>query len=112
AAGKLPAIELVRRRRQGYARVVAAHARGEHWLIATGSIAAEAVGGKRARAEQSDANAIGGLAASGGVAAGPVCVIHGPHEFGKMRKGAVLVAPFTAPAWTPLFRLAAAVVTD
>jgi pyruvate,water dikinase len=112
ATGKLPAIELVRRRKQGYARVVAAHARGEHWLIATGSIAAAAVGGKRPRAKQSDANAIGGLAASGGVAVGPVCVIHGPHEFGKMRKGAVLVAPFTAPAWTPLFRLAAAVVTD
>jgi pyruvate,water dikinase len=29
-----------------------------------------------------------------------------------MRKGEILVAPFTAPAWTPLFRLAAAVVTD
>ncbi len=29
-----------------------------------------------------------------------------------MRKGEILVAPFTAPAWTPLFSLAAAVVTD
>ncbi len=112
AAGQLPAIELVRRRKQAYARVLAAHARGEHWLIATGSIAAAAVGGKRARPKVDDPNAISGLAASGGQAVGPVCVIRGPHEFGKMRKGAVLVAPFTAPVWTPLFRLAAAVVTD
>jgi pyruvate,water dikinase len=41
-----------------------------------------------------------------------VCVIRGPHEFSRMRKGAVLVAPFTAPVWTPLFRLASAVITE
>lgn len=29
-----------------------------------------------------------------------------------MRKGDVLVAPMTVPIWTPLFRLASAVVTD
>ncbi len=29
-----------------------------------------------------------------------------------MRAGAVLVAPLTTPAWTPLFARAAAIVTD
>lgn len=114
AAGRLPVAELVRRRRQGFARVAAAHARGQHWLIATGSASEQAVRGRppRKRKAAAGAGALVGLAASGGQATGPVCLIRGPHEFGKMRRGAVLVAPFTAPVWTPLFRLAAAVVTD
>jgi pyruvate,water dikinase len=36
----------------------------------------------------------------------------GPQDFAKMRPGDVLVAVTTTPAWTPLFALAAAVVTD
>jgi pyruvate,water dikinase len=36
----------------------------------------------------------------------------GPEEFSKLRKGDILVAPYTAPVWTPLFRIAAAVVTE
>jgi phosphoenolpyruvate synthase/pyruvate phosphate dikinase len=112
AAGRLPAAELVRRRKQAYARVVAAHERGQHWLVATGSVSAQAARGKPAKATQAGANTLSGLAAAGGQVRGPVCIIRGPHEFGKMRKGAVLVAPFTAPVWTPLFRLASAVITE
>jgi pyruvate,water dikinase len=41
-----------------------------------------------------------------------VRVIRGPHEFDRLQPGEVLVAPFTAPAWTSLFTRAAAVVTD
>ena len=33
-------------------------------------------------------------------------------EAGKLRRGDVLVAPSTAPSWTPLFATVAAVVTD
>jgi phosphoenolpyruvate synthase/pyruvate phosphate dikinase len=39
-------------------------------------------------------------------------VIAGPLEFGQMRRGEILVARITTPAWTPLFALAAGVVTD
>jgi pyruvate,water dikinase len=39
-------------------------------------------------------------------------VIHGQHEFDELQPGEILVAPLTAPAWTPLFTRAAAVVTD
>ncbi len=102
----------MRRRKQAYARVVAAHERGQHWLVATGSVSAQAVRGKPARAKVTQANTLSGLAAAGGLVRGPVCVIRGPHEFSKMRKGAVLVAPFTAPVWTPLFRLASAEITE
>ncbi|MBK9942356.1 MAG: pyruvate, phosphate dikinase [Kouleothrix sp.] len=114
AEGKLAVRERISRRRQGYRRVVAAHKRGQHWLVATGSIAASAIAApQRTRAAQTaDATTLTGLAASSGQVTGAVCVIRGPHEFSRMRKGAVLVAPFTAPVWTPLFRLASAVITE
>ncbi|KHL02539.1 PEP/pyruvate-binding domain-containing protein [Sinomonas humi] len=53
-----------------------------------------------------------GTAASGGVAEGPVRIIHGPAEFGELRSGDVLVCPNTNPSWTPLFARAAAIVVD
>jgi pyruvate,water dikinase len=49
---------------------------------------------------------------SPGVAEGPVRVIHDTSEFGKLQPGDVLVAPYTNPAWTPLFQRPAAVVVD
>jgi pyruvate,water dikinase len=55
---------------------------------------------------------VSGVPASSGVATGTVRVIRGPDEFDQLQPGEVLVAPFTAPAWTPLFTRAAAVVTD
>src|SRR5205823_12593693 len=39
-------------------------------------------------------------------------VLSGPSDFGQMRPGDVLVAGITTPAWTSLFTMAAAVVTD
>ena len=43
---------------------------------------------------------------------GPVRVVRGPEEFGRLRSGDVLVCPYTNPSWTPLFQRAAAVVVD
>jgi phosphohistidine swiveling domain-containing protein len=53
-----------------------------------------------------------GVAASAGRVTAPACVLHGPEDFNQMRPGDVLVAGTTTPAWTPLFAMAAAVVTD
>lgn len=53
-----------------------------------------------------------GTAASPGRVMAPACVLHGPEDFDQMRPGLVLVAEITTPAWTPLFAMAAAVVTD
>ncbi|WP_164842718.1 PEP/pyruvate-binding domain-containing protein [Actinoplanes solisilvae] len=53
-----------------------------------------------------------GHPASAGQAAGPVRIITDPHDFATFGDGDVLVAKATAPAWTPLFARAAAVVTD
>jgi pyruvate,water dikinase len=53
-----------------------------------------------------------GLSGSPGYASGTVKVINGPAEFNKLQPGDVLVCPYTDPAWTPLFTLACAVVSD
>lgn len=53
-----------------------------------------------------------GVSGSAGVAVGNVCVVHGPEEFYKLRKGDILVCQLTDPEWTPLFGLASAVVAD
>jgi pyruvate,water dikinase len=56
--------------------------------------------------------ALVGQPASAGRATGPVRVVYGPADFAAFAAGEVLVASVTAPAWTPLFARAAAVVTD
>ena len=53
-----------------------------------------------------------GTPGSPGVTEGPVRVIRDASEFDKLRSGEVLVAPYTNPAWTPLFQRAIAVVVD
>lgn len=55
---------------------------------------------------------VSGTPTSPGRASGDVRVVLGPPDFDSLRPGEVLVAPLTAPAWTPLFTRAAAVVTD
>src|SRR4029453_12796490 len=56
--------------------------------------------------------AIVGQPPSPGRASGPVRILHGPGDFERFQPGEVLVARATAPAWTPLFGRAVAVVTD
>ena len=53
-----------------------------------------------------------GIPASGGRASGPARVVHSIAESERVQPGDVLVAPMTAPAWTPLFDRVAAIVTD
>jgi rifampicin phosphotransferase len=55
---------------------------------------------------------IRGVGASPGKVTARACVIHGPEEFGQMQAGCILVARITTPAWTPLFAMAAGIVTD
>lgn len=53
-----------------------------------------------------------GTAGSSGIATGPARIVRGPADFSRVRPGDVLVCPFTDPAWTPLLRIAAGVVTE
>ena len=53
-----------------------------------------------------------GVSGSPGTVVGKVRIIRKPEEFYKMQKGDVLVCHLTDPEWTPLFKLASAVVAD
>ncbi len=66
----------------------------------------------RSRRARRKGNTFKGVAASPGQVTATARVLHGPADFSAMRPGDVLVAPITTPAWTPLFAMASAVVTD
>lgn len=53
-----------------------------------------------------------GTGASAGQVMATARVLGGPEDFGRMQPGDVLVASITTPAWTTLFAMASAVVTD
>ncbi|MEO8246349.1 MAG: PEP/pyruvate-binding domain-containing protein [Chloroflexota bacterium] len=55
---------------------------------------------------------VSGSPASPGRVSGRVRIVRSSDEFDRLQDGEVLVAPLTAPAWTPLFARSAAVVTD
>jgi pyruvate,water dikinase len=59
-----------------------------------------------------DATSLVGMPASAGRVTGKVRLVRSPGEFERLQDGEVLLAPTTAPAWTPLFARAVAVVTD
>ena len=64
------------------------------------------------RGEQKEAGVIRGTPCSPGCVTGTARVLHGPEDFAQMQPGDILVAGITTPAWTPLFAIASAVVTD
>ena len=85
---------------------------GQVWLVQSRPITTL---GSPAGASSGDTDGqvlLRGLAASAGVATGPVRVLQSPKEGGQLHAGEVLVAPMTNPDWVPTIRRAAAVVTD
>ncbi|MFF1382540.1 PEP/pyruvate-binding domain-containing protein [Arthrobacter sp. NPDC058288] len=62
--------------------------------------------------QEQQGNTIKGVGASQGRVSAPARVLAGPEDFSLMQPGEVLVARITTPAWTPLFAMASAVVTD
>jgi len=55
---------------------------------------------------------IKGIPVGNGKVTATARVLHGPEDFSTMQAGDILVAGITTPAWTPLFVLAAGIVTD
>ncbi|KNZ70940.1 pyruvate phosphate dikinase PEP/pyruvate-binding protein [Thermincola ferriacetica] len=62
--------------------------------------------------EDSTRDTLRGVASSAGVVTGPARIIDDPKDFGRVKPGDVLVAPYTNPAWTPLFSVIAGLVVD
>ncbi|MGN9908300.1 PEP/pyruvate-binding domain-containing protein [Phytohabitans sp. LJ34] len=63
-------------------------------------------------ASTTSAATLAGIPGSHGIATGTARVVRGPGEFARVRSGDILVCRYTDPAWTPLLRLAAGVVTE
>ena len=55
---------------------------------------------------------LSGTGGSGGRVTAPARVLEGPQDFASFEPGEILVASITTPAYTPLFAIAAGVVTD
>ena len=53
-----------------------------------------------------------GLAASIGMASGPVKIIHSPDQIDEVKEGDVLVTEMTSPDYVPAMKRSAAIVTD
>lgn len=58
------------------------------------------------------AGALKGVAASSGTVTGTARIIRDARDFHRLKKGDILVAQYTNPAWTPLFSTAAGLVVD
>jgi pyruvate,water dikinase len=59
-----------------------------------------------------DARALTGTACSSGIAEGPVCVLRSLTEAPKVRPGSILVLQYSNPGWTPVYTVAAGLVTE
>ncbi len=57
-------------------------------------------------------NSLHGIAASSGTVSGKARIVRGPADFSTLQYGEILITPATTPAWTPLFGIAAGLVTD
>jgi pyruvate,water dikinase len=112
AEGRLDIKEKIEKRKKAFSKVYAAHEKGIHWMISTGSIPKFETKNKNKENLTNDPNLIKGSPASRGVYEGPVCIVRNPSEFNKLKKGDILVSPYTAPVWTPLFKVASAAVTE
>ncbi len=65
-----------------------------------------------AETQEQTGSVLKGTGASAGQVTATARVLAGPEDFGRMQPGDVLVASITTPAWTTLFAMASAVVTD
>jgi len=81
-------------------------------LPAQGGPGADASGTPEVRPDRPGRPGLTGTASSPGVAGGPVRVVRDVDGFSAVRRGDVLVCRTTDPAWTPLFGVVAAVVTE
>lgn len=87
-------------------------AHGSTWILQARPVTA-ALPDLLARAQSATSSTtLVGLAASPGTATGTVCIVTGPSDFARVRPRDVLVCRDTDPAWTPLFSIASAVVTE
>ncbi|MBB5958625.1 pyruvate,water dikinase [Saccharothrix tamanrassetensis] len=86
---------------------------GRIWILQARPVTAALPTARAASSDSAaDRTSLTGTPGSVGLATGPVRVVLGPDDFARVRPGDVLVCRTTEPAWTPLFGVVAAVVTE
>ncbi|MEU8381865.1 PEP/pyruvate-binding domain-containing protein [Streptosporangium sp. NPDC048865] len=84
---------------------------GRVWILQARPVTA-ALPPPTSAAATGTATVLTGTPGSRGTATGTARIVRGPGDFARVHPGDILVCPFTDPAWTPLLRVAAGVVTE
>lgn len=81
------------------------------WILQARPITA-ALPARKIRDSSDQAGVLSGTPGSHGTVTAAARVVRGPSDFPTVRAGDIVVCPYTDPAWTPLFTVAAGVVTE
>ena len=84
----------------------------QHHAIVPSFLPEDSFFARMSKREHKVSGQLKGFGASGGWVTARACVLRDPRDFGQMQPGDVIVAVTTTPAWTPLFAIASAVVTE
>lgn len=84
---------------------------GTAWILQARPVTA-VLPATRAHHAAVDAQALTGMPGAHGVARATARIVRGPSDFPAVQPGEVVICPYTDPAWTPLFTIAAGVVTE
>lgn len=84
---------------------------GEAWILQARPITAP-VPSLSPKAAAAGGASLMGTPGARGTVTGIARVLRGPSDFPHVRPGDIAICPYTDPAWTPLFRIAAAIVTE
>lgn len=81
------------------------------WILQARPITA-ALPARKVRDSSDPAGVLSGTPGSHGTVTATARVVRGPSDFPTVRAGDIVICPYTDPAWTPLFTVAAGVVTE
>ena len=84
---------------------------GTVWILQARPITA-ALPARKVHDSSAQAGVLSGTPGSHGTVTAAARVVRGPSDFPTVRAGDIVICPYTDPAWTPLFTIAAGVVTE
>lgn len=84
---------------------------GQIWIVQARPITAP-LPAKPAADTDSPVEILVGTPASHGIVSAPARIVRGPSDFPSVRPGEIIICPYTDPAWTPLFTIAAGVISE
>ncbi|MGO1182756.1 MAG: PEP/pyruvate-binding domain-containing protein [Micrococcaceae bacterium] len=82
------------------------------WILQARPITVALPSGQLSAPDSSPSAALTGTPGSNGIVTARARIVRGFSDFAAVRRGEIVVCPYTDPAWTPLFTIAAGVVTE